>query len=414
VRLAAFPATAQEHRLRALLDHATAGQVVTSHPLCATDRVLGLGVDATTSRASARFTRFDGNLENVSIESPARPGYVVSPTRLEAWAACPHSYLMQSILRVEIPERPEEVYEISALDRGSLVHEVLDEFLREVLHRNGGPPGANERWSPADHVRMQEIGSVCCDAYEARGLTGRAVYWARDRGRILAELDRFLYEDDRARDELALVPVATEMRFGFADERESGAPIAVPLRDGRVLHFRGAADRVDRAGDGSLLVVDYKTGKVDSYKGISEADPDQRGTRLQLPVYAHAARARYGEASTLVEAAYWFVSARGEYRRITLPLTDAVAARVDAVLATVVDGIEHGVFPCRTDAPTTTPWRNRDFVDPDGRGTRDRYRDWLRKRGAPELADYVALAEPDGEGEPPEPAGEVVAEPLHA
>jgi hypothetical protein len=31
------------------------------------------------------------------------------------------------------------------------------------------------------------------------------------------------------------------------------------------------------------------------------------------------------------------------------------------------------------------------------RGTRDRYREWLRKREAPELAAYVALAEASGE-----------------
>ena len=53
------------------------------------------------------------------------------------------------------------------------------------------------------------------------------------------------------------------------------------------------------------------------------------------------------------------------------------------------------MFPCSLDQPGswTRPWRT--YADPDARGTRDRYRDWVRKRGAPELAAYVALAEPD-------------------
>jgi hypothetical protein len=260
---------------------------------------------------------------------------------------------------------------------------------------------------------MQQIGSELCDTYQSRGLTGRSVFWTRDRGRILAELDRFLAEDDAIRREYALMPVATEMRFGFQNDATSRDPVEVPLRDGRVLYFRGSADRVDRGADGALFVVDYKTGKSDPYRNISEADPDVRGTRLQLPLYAHAARSRFGDSSTLVEAAYWFVSVKGEYRWVVLPLTDAVAQRIDTVLTTIVDGIEHGVFPCRTDAPDTKPWRNRDFVDPDGRGTRDRYRDWLRKREAPELSAYVALAEADVEPEPPS-TGTTFAEQLHA
>jgi hypothetical protein len=63
-------------------------------------------------------------------------------------------------------------------------------------------------------------------------------------------------------------------------------------------------------------------------------------------------------------------------------------------LRTIVDNIERGVFPCRVDPPDTWAMRRRDYVDPDSRGTRDRYREWLRKREAPELRSYVELAEP--------------------
>ena len=64
------------------------------------------------------------------------------------------------------------------------------------------------------------------------------------------------------------------------------------------------------------------------------------------------------------------------------------------MLRAIVDGIEHGVFPCRLDPPSSWHSSWRTFADPDGRGTRDRYREWERKRAAPEVAAYVALAEP--------------------
>jgi RecB family exonuclease len=387
-----FPATAQEHRLRDLLDHAQRGEHVATHPLRHADRVFDRALDCALSRAGPRFTRFDGNLAHVQVGSPAEPPAVVSPTRLEAWANCPHAYLMESVLRVEIPERPEELYEISPLDKGSLVHDALDQFLRQVLDRDGGPPPADARWTDDDRVELRRIGEALCDHYEARGLTGRAVFWDRDRRRILADLDRFLTEDDAARAADGLVPLASEFAFGF---RGGGEPIEVTLSDGRSLRFRGAADRVDRAGDGALVVVDYKTGSRRNFRDISEADPDVRGRRLQLPVYAHAVRRAFGDATTPVEAAYWFVTTKEQFTRISLPLTRAVAERIDTVLRTIVDGIEQGLFACRVDPPDTSPFRVRDYVDPDGRGTRDRYRDWQRKRDAPELAAYVALAEPE-------------------
>jgi RecB family exonuclease len=384
-----FPATEQEYRLRSLLDHCGAGRAADAHELARDDHVLHRGVECATARASSRFTRFDGNLGALAIPSPAADGAVVSPTRLEKWARSPHDYLMEHLLRVEIPELPEEVYELSPLDRGTLVHETLDEFLREVLARPGGAPAPDSPWLDADRARLRELAAARCAAYEATGLIGRRVFWHHDRRRILADLDRFLTEDDEVRAGQRLRTVATELRFGF---RDAGDAVAIALADGRTLRFRGSADRVDRADDGSLWVIDYKTGRA---QGLDPDDPTSAGTRLQLPVYAQAARSAFAEPDAPVGAAYWFVSTRGEFRWAELQLTTAVRARVDVVLRTITDGIEHGVFPCRVDAPDTRPRRWRTFEDPDLRGTRDRHREWERKRTAPELAAYVALAGPD-------------------
>ena len=106
-------------------------------------------------------------------------------------------------------------------------------------------------------------------------------------GKILADLDRFLTEDDLMRRALHTRPIAAELGFGFAGEIDA---VPLTLDDGRALRFRGKADRVDRADDGSLLVLDYKTGKSDNYRGLSDDDPDQAGSLLQLPVYGQAAR----------------------------------------------------------------------------------------------------------------------------
>jgi RecB family exonuclease len=383
-----FPATEQEYRLRTLLDHTRAGQRVDEHDLTRSDRALRRGVDTVRARAGAGFTRFDGNLAGVARARVVDDDVVVSATRLQAYAANPFAYLLEYVLRVDIPEPPEERYEVTPLDRGSLVHETLDAFLSEVLARPHGAPGPHEAWTDADRTRLRELAEHRCAAYEAQGRTGRRLFWHRDRRRVLAELDRFLAEDSAVRADAGLRTIATELRFGFPD---AAPAVALRLSDGRTLRFRGAADRVDTTDSGALWVLDYKTGRP---IGVDPDDPTAGGTMLQLPIYAHAARAAFGTPDTSVGAAYWYVSTRGQFRWAELVLTPDVDARVDTVLRTIADGIDAGVFPCRVDPPTTWSRRFRSYTDPDARGTRDRYREWQRTRGAPELRAYVQLAEP--------------------
>jgi ATP-dependent helicase/nuclease subunit B len=391
-----FPATEQEHRLRTLLDHARDGGAVNDHELARVDVALARGVGTVLARASRAFTRFDGNLASHAVPHIADGEVVVSPTRLQTYAYNPHDYFLDYVLRVEIPELPEERYEVTPLDRGSLVHETLDAFLAEVLDRPEGAPAPDTAWAEADRDRLREIAESRFVAYEAQGRTGRRLFWHRDRRRILAELDRFLTEDSGVRAGSGMRPIATELRFGFPD---SAPAVDIGLSDGRSLRFRGAADRVDTTEGGTLWVLDYKTGWP---KRIEPDDPTAGGTMLQLPVYAHAARASFGTSDTPVGAAYWYVSTRGGFRWAELVLTDAVDARVDEVLRAIADGIDEGVFPCRVDPPSTWGRRSRSYLDPDARGTRDRYREWLRKRTEPELRGYVTLAEPqaldDGDG----------------
>ena len=74
---------------------------------------------------------------------------------------------------------------------------------------------------------------------------------------------------------------------------------------------------------GAALVLDYKTGGMTEYSNMSK-DPVRRGTRLQLPVYGLAARQLLGDWVD-VRAAYWFVSAKGNFK--TRPQKPAPSTR---------------------------------------------------------------------------------------
>jgi ATP-dependent helicase/nuclease subunit B len=169
--------------------------------------------------------------------------------------------------------------------------------------------------------------------------------------------------------------------------------VTLALADGRSLRFRGSADRVDVGDDGTIHVVDYKTGKSDDFRALGPDNPDERGTKLQLPVYGMAARQFVGRPDAAVQARYWFISDREGFRRIGYAVDDRVLARVGATLATIVEGIERGAFPARPDA-SGTPWVTCPYCDPDGLGVADLRRDWERKRNHPAIAAYAGMAEP--------------------
>src|SRR5439155_20057413 len=59
----------------------------------------------------------------------ARP---YSPTAIQNYTACPYRFVLQAIHRLAPREFPEAIDEIDPLSRGSLIHEVQYELLREL------------------------------------------------------------------------------------------------------------------------------------------------------------------------------------------------------------------------------------------------------------------------------------------
>ncbi|MDQ1467077.1 MAG: ATP-dependent helicase/nuclease subunit, partial [Actinomycetota bacterium] len=383
----AFPANRHELEVRA----AVAGETwVAATPAAAR------GLELTAARRDTAFTRFDGNLghlaDRLGVISPSAGGHVTSPTRLELWASCPHAYFMKYVLHVEPVERPEDIMQLAPIDRGSLVHTVLDRFLDEARqHADAGRP-----WTDADRARMRAIAEEEFADAEARGVTGRRLFWERVRRVILGDLDAFLGADEAYRAKDLARTLATELAFGMPGA--AAGAVEVPLGGGRVVRMRGKADRVDRRADDRLVVIDYKTGSLTSYAGLGSDNPVMAGTHLQLPVYAYAARSAYGTPDTEVDAFYWFIG-KGRNRAIGYVVDDHVDGVFRQAVRTIVEGIEEGVFPARPPEPAPTPFVQCPFCDPDGMGTTDRWREWERKHDAPGLEALRLLSEPDAKAD---------------
>lgn len=349
------------------------------------------GGELLDARHSSSFTRFDGNL---SAHRDSLPDYAddvrsVAPTTLESWVSCPHAFFLQRLLFVEPIEQPEELLTISPADRGSLIHDTLDRFFAEVTS-TGSVPDAGTAWSSQQRERLLAIGADIADEYQQRGVSGHPTMWQRERMLILDDLARFLSLDDEARAKEARTQVRSELTFG----RLGMPPVEVHLADGRTLLMRGSADRVDVRSDGSLVVIDYKTGSTRRFKDISQDAPDAAGSKLQLPAYAYAARLALGLPEAAAKTEYWFIGPKDRGKRIGVDLTPQVETRYAEVLTAVVDGIKHGLFPAN--APEDKPflsWIECAYCDPDGLGAKDRRVQWEQKKDDPALAPYVTLVD---------------------
>jgi RecB family exonuclease len=380
-----FPATRQEYGVRAL--HSVARRHLARHPLVAGDTAMSRSVELLRLRGGDDFTRFDGNLEGVDLPSPEAPRTVLTATQLEGWLGCPHAYFMQYVLRVKPVENPEELLTLEPMERGTLMHDVLERWL--LLRIAEGPPPPTAAWSDAARADMRRLAEEECDTAERRGITGHPLLWQRDREVIVRDLLAFVDADDERRAALGLTPVAAEQPFGL----DGGEPLVVDVGDGTVIRLRGRIDRIDRTQDGKLVVTDFKTGSAKSYKGLTQEQPLADGSKLQLALYGLAMSPDAGAAG--VRSEYWFTSSKGEFKRVGYDLDDNAISQLQGALQIIAGGLRRGLFPLKPVEPGWRPWTDCRFCDPDDLGTADRYREWETLRHAPQLRDYVAYVEPE-------------------
>jgi ATP-dependent helicase/nuclease subunit B len=379
-----------ERDLAELLVVAGTGGDVLDHP--ATVGAVGRGISASRARRSPRFTEWDGNLATLPVPSPTSGDSPVSPTGLEDWAVCGYRYFLSRVLRVRTRDEPERIHEISAIDRGSGVHAILERFFERVIEH--GAPEPAVAWSDEHRRWMREIAIDEFTRLEQLGRTGRPVGWVLEQERLLSLLDEFLTRDDAYRASRGARPLRVELPFGLDD----ADPVIVSLPDGRAVHFRGKADRVDRTADGEWIVIDYKTGKGDKFKSLA-TDPFNGGTTLQLGLYAEAARQRLG--GDAASAYYWMVDEAARYQQYGYSWTADRQQRFLSIIEAMVAGIEGGVFPAvpGTWATFTNTYDSCTYCDFDDVCSRERGDHADAKVAAPELRvrDVLVAPEPDAE-----------------
>ena len=179
----------------------------------------------------------------------------LSVTEIETWIRDPYAVYARHVLGLD-PIDPLGG-EIGAAERGTFVHEVLAEFVRE--------------WDgTASDVEAARLAAIAERRLEAFDAFPEVVALWRPR---LAAIARWWLPTDAAKS-----PLVAERRTEVPGRWE------LPV-DGTAFTLTGVADRLDIRTDGSLAVLDYKTGQPPSEKEV------QSLLAPQLPLEAAMAEA---------------------------------------------------------------------------------------------------------------------------
>jgi len=267
------------------------------------------------------------------LDGMPRRLYPCTPTRLLTWLDCPRRYRFTYLDRPAPPKGPPWAH----TSLGTSVHTALASWWRLPAWQRTPERGAQL-------VRAGWVREGYRDDAQSEAVQARAARWVRD---YLDEVDP------------AVEPVGVE--------RTVSAPTGALVLSGRV-------DRIDERPDGSVVVVDYKTGRR------PPADDDARSS-LALAVYAVAAARTLRRPCAVVELHHLPTgtvagAAHGDgslQRKVAEAESIAREARA-ADEAYAAGAAEEASFPARPSA--ACGWCDFRASCPDGRTASPQRRPW--------------------------------------
>ncbi len=296
----------------------------------------------TARRAKTAKGHYEGLVEEIAPTLAQR--YPASETwsasRLESYGSCPFQFFVQNALELEPHEPPELGLDVK--QRGSILHKVLEETYRNAA-------------DPKDlTILLESLRNACKKVFSTAprkyGFRPSAL-WEIEQEQLLKKLEksiRALAEDTD------WTPFAYEMDFGFEN-----TPLLEIELNKETIRVHGVVDRVDRNASGELRVIDYKTGS----SHLDKSDLDN-GYRLQLPIYALAARdaLKLGEP---VDGFYWAILAAkpgilklAKYKKDDAEGMETAIGVVIGHLLRILSGIRAARFPAKPpegDCPSYCP-----------------------------------------------------------
>ncbi len=223
-------------------------------------------------------------------------------TRLETASACPRRYTLSVQMEID-QEKPEALEQfgqkwLNAMDRGSLIHNVLDQYFAAIRPRLDSPDGG----------LLDKLLNAQIDEYK------KLVP-------IPANLKDLTPETDAIRN---IVLEAAQMHADDPDRRTIGTEISFGADNQVILSFgnytirlAGRIDRADQVGT-EYEIIDYKTGRPFSFR---------RDVKSKLQYYLYSlAWEKIHPDQKISRASYYMLDGAGGIERITIEMDSETRA----------------------------------------------------------------------------------------
>lgn len=298
---------------------------------------LAAALDARELRAGAALTPHHGIVAAAAGRLDPRDGTrTVSSSSLELLGKCPMAWFYKYGLNVRPPADPEYDPEswLDPMERGSLLHGLYERIGKAFYGRQ------HELETDAALDRVRAVTDELLAEYREKVPPPSESVYETEAREIRESALAFL-------DAERVAAAAGGSRWhSFELDLAEPAPTGITLHDGRRLGVIGRIDRVDASDDGTLTVIDFKTGKPGRYEQTKHDGPFKGGRLLQAVVYATAVEAR--GLGRVRRFEYRFPTLRGENHAVSYEAAEIAAGR--PVLGSLLDHLANGEFIATDDA----------------------------------------------------------------
>ena len=306
--------------------------------LCAAQPAAWLRISRARQAELDRLSRrphnhYSGRLRDpqlvAGVAAALGPGHVWSASQFNDLGACGFHFFARRLLRLEALEEPEDALSTAAL--GTINHALLEAVYREIGQR--GLDIAPQNLDTALAV-LRAAGEPLLDGAPRRYHFPADARWQQERSALLRRLEALVRVDFSDASPARTVsaaprqPYLLESSFALA-----GRAVTISATiDGQPERLRvaGFIDRMDRAGDG-VIVIDYKTG------GTKIPVKEMRaGRNFQMLVYLLAAQQLLaaqsdpGAPRRVLGGLFWHIRSRESSGEVRLDDADSGAALDEA------------------------------------------------------------------------------------
>ncbi len=257
------------------------------------------------NQAKLDFSNETGKLSEDTVKKLFGDNLMLSQTQIFSFNTCKFKYYSEEHLKL----KNDNQYFFSSLDSGTLVHNVLEFFIKKLINNPKETLAltTDEIKKEVDMLVGKHIESVCTGVYMSNRLRH---HFERLRRNLYIFVEKLVWEFNQS----SFKPIAAELSFGKG--KNDVPPISFELKNGKTVTMIGKADRVDayrpeKSDKVYFRIADYKIGK----KIFNEKNIEDKA-EVQLLLYLHSIwkmddcefkKKLLNGATELVPAGYFYI-----------------------------------------------------------------------------------------------------------